>query len=306
MKRDGLVYSLYLKNIRNLTLVTLVVLAFYFWNFATCFNYLRNYLFPTDEIDWDSVAAAGTLDPTTEGLERPAGDDAAPDMFYMQWVYQEDNNYRFKITVDAVEETGIYYDDLNAAYYNCTDLDDFNSRLPAEDWGVFRLVLVEAGGQTFVAALPFEDSIEAGETVRAVFAPMAETSTMYYDLGACGYTDSVSSWYIDLRDTPVDYEDEDFKDMCFYTLVALGLLALTVIFLLKPKWHPTYRQLAKYGKSVEYVVELVDTEYAEKGFTTDPREKKTFFLETWMVRRSMFMNVIQKNYRHEAHETPPE
>jgi hypothetical protein len=297
MKRDGFVYSLYLKNIRNLAIVTVLVLAFYFWELSGCVLYLQNYLFPTTTIDWDGVAAMGSLDLGETTGERPAGDDAAPSMFFLEWVYQEGDHYRFRFPIDQVTETGIYYDDLNVAYYNCADIDDFYSRLPNEDYGVFRLVLVEAGGQTFVAALPYEDTLTAGETIDAVFAPMADTSTMVYDLARNGNTETVNIDYIDLRDTPVDYEDEDFKDMCLYTPIALALTVLTLLFLIRPHWHPTYAQLAKYGRTIDQVVESVDEEYTRVGVSTNPYEKKTLYLETWLVKRSMFMNAIQKNHK---------
>ncbi len=297
MKRDGFVYSLYLKNVRNLAVVTVVVLAVYIWQLTGCLFYLRNYLLPASGIDWDGIAALGTLELGSVEGERPAGDDAAPSMFFLEWVYQEGNNYRFQITLDAVEESGVYYDEQNAAYYNCTDIDDFYSKLPREDYGVFRLVLVEAGGQRFVAALPYETELTAGQTVRAVFAPMAQTSTMVYDLGVNGNTQTVSLYYMDLRDTPVDFEDEDFKDMCIYTPITLILVILTVLFLARPKLHPTYRQLAKYGRTIEDVVARIDEEYRRVGVTCNPNEKKTLYLENWLVRRSMFMNSIQKNHK---------
>lgn len=297
MKRSGFVYSLYLKNIRNLAIVTILILALYIYEFVNCAFYLRSYLFPTSSITWESVADLGSIELGPVDGDRLAGDDAAPSMFYLEWVYQEDGYYRFRFTLDAVEETGIYYDDQNVAYYNCTDLQDFYDQLPRENYGVFRLLLVEAGGQTFVAALPYEAELTAGTTVEAVFAPMASTSTMVYDLGVNGNTGSVNTYYIDLRETPVDYEDEDFKDMCLYTPIALALLVLTVLFLLMPKWHPTYRQLSKYGKTIEAVVEQVDEEYARVGIQSSDDKGKTLYMDTWLVRRSMFMNGIQKNHK---------
>jgi hypothetical protein len=121
---------------------------------------------------------------------------------------------------------------------------------------------------------------------------------MVYDLAQNGNTETVNIDYIDLRDTPVDYEDEDFKDMCLYTPIALALTVLTLLFLIHPHWHPTYAQLAKYGRTIDQVVESVDEEYTRVGVTTNPYEKKTLYMETWLVRRSMFMNGIQKNHKY--------
>ena len=321
MKRSGLVYSLYRKNIRNLAIVALILLALALWLCSGSWNYLRNYLFGLARLDMAQVDTYGTYDLAAYDVsgQRPPSDNVSPSMFelkapsgmYTRAYYQGDNvntcSYRFRVTLEDVREAGVYYDNLTGAYYGCYDLATFEAKLAAdnvdskmgqETYGTDRLLLVTVEGRTFLAAASYTDEFTAGQKVNVVLSQM--DSCYLYDAAKGGNTDTIQALYIDLRGTPVDYEDEDFKDAVLLVPLALVVCLLVLLFLIFPRWHPVYRQLAKYGRTIGAVVNQVDAEYEAGEDVT--RDKKTIYMPTFMITRSFFMYVIRRNHNYTKQE----
>lgn len=321
MKRSGLVYSLYLKNIRNLAIVAAILLALSFWLCSGSWNYLRNYLFGRAHLDMAQVETYGTVDLADYDVSgtRPPSGNVSPSMFellapsgmYTRAYYQGETvktcNYRFRITLEDVRETGVYYDNLTGAYYGCYDLaafeealaaDNVNSRMGEETYGTDRLLLVKVEGRTFLAAADYTKEFTPGQKVNVVLSQM--DSCYLYDAAKGGNTDTIQALYIDLRKTPVDYEDEDFKDAVLLVPLSLVVFLLVILFFIFPHWHPVYRQLAKYGRTIGAVVDKVDAEY-EAGDEVS-RDKKTIYMPTYMITRSFFMYVIRRNHTYTKEE----
>ncbi len=316
MKRAGKVYSLYLKNLRNLATVALVLTAIAVWLCSGSTNYLRNYLFGRAEVDWAQLEGTGNeIDLSTYDTTgvRPASGNVSPDMFelkspsgmYTRAYYQGEDtehcDYRFRVTLQDVRETGVWYDNLTNAYDNCADLNAVQQRLDESNMGVKigeeayvvdRLLLVTIEGRTFLAAARATDEFAAGQTLSVVFSQM--DACYLYDAAKGGNTQAVQGLYVDLRGTPVDYEDEDFKDAVLIVPLAAIVLLLTILFAVFPHWHPIYRQLARYGKTISDAVDRVDAEYeAGEGVS---RQGKTIYMPTFMITRSFFMYVIRRNH----------
>ena len=315
LKRSGLVYSLYRKNMRNLSFVALALLALCVVLFSGSVNYLRNYCFPFAGLDMEQITAGDSYDLSaydTSG-ERPPSGNVSPDMFelisdsgmythaYYQGEDEAGSDYRFRLVLEDVEEIGVYYDNLTGAYYDCPtfadcqaklDADNVTAKMGEETYAVDRLLLVTINGEKFLAAATCTESFEPGQRVRVVFSQM--DSCYLYDAALGGCDETVNCFYADLRNTPVDYEDEDFKDAVLLIPVSVIVVLLAVFFWIVPIAHPIYRQLAKYGKTIPAVADKINAEYESgEGMT---RDKKTIYMPTFMITRSFFMYVIKRNH----------
>ena len=312
-QRSGLVYSLYLKNIRNLAIVAAILLGLSAWLLSGSWNYLRNYCFPKANLNMAQVQQTGFTDLTRQADTRPPSGNASPTMFelisesgmytraYWQGEDREHADYRFRVVLEDVQELGVYYDNTTRAWYDCADLADCQARLDkanegaaigTETYAVDRLLLVTIDGQKFLAAAKCTEDFVPGQKVKTVLSQM--DACYLYDAAEGGCTETVSSLYADLRKTPVDYEDEDFKDAVMLVPISVVVGLLVILFLIFPLAHPIYRQLSRYGRTIPAAVRQVDEEYAAgEGIS---RQGKTVYMPTYMITRSFFMYVIRRNH----------
>ncbi len=307
IKRSGFVYKLYIKNLVALWGLALVLFAglLYILLHNSGVNYLMNYLVyrstpdPTalteftsrDMLDYEYVMA---------DIEEHGGDSALvrgiTSCFFRANLYQQDGRYRFGIEVDAdkLVDTGIYYDNMGFAYTDCGSREEAHAQVPSENYLTEHLYFYEYAGMEYLFVLG--DNVELEEKMRVTFAPIGVYSLfMVYDLYNEGYTGELCNYMIDARETPVDPEDEIFKDLCMYAPFALAAMIAAILLTAVPTLHPTYRQLAKYGRTIQKAVEKVDADYEEFGIESET--KKTIFLNEWCVQKSTFKNGIEKNYK---------
>ena len=305
IKRSGFVYKLYLKNMLALWAVALVFLAglLYIFLHNSGFNYLMNYLFfsspPTeaalteytsaDMLDYEAVMADIAANGGEMALLR-----GSTSCFYRANLYQEGGHYRFGIEVDTdkLVDTGIYYDNMGSSYAGCNTRAEAHARVPSENYLTEHLYFYEYGGMEYLFVLG--DNVALEDTMRVTFAPLGIYSLyMVYDLNKLGHEGQICNYFIDARETPVDPEDEIFKDLCLFGPFALAVILVAILLTLFPTFHPTYHQLAKYGRTVQKAVEKVDGDYLEFGIESET--KKTIFLNEWCVQKSLFKNGIEKN-----------
>jgi len=109
----------------------------------------------------------------------------------------------------------------------------------------------------------------------------------------------VPNFFIDCRDTPVDFEDDDFKDLVMIFPFVLLALIPAILFTVCPALHPTYRQLDKFARSIQKAADNVDANYQEYGILV--QDKKEWYLEDWIVRRSLFKHGIEKNWKKQKY-----
>lgn len=305
IKRSGFVYKLYLKNIIALWGLALILFAglMYILCHNTGYNYLANYLFyrkapdpaalteftARDMLDMDYVMADIEAHGGNEALNRSLS------CFYKPNLYQEGSRYRFQITIDPdkLTDTGIYYDcQYNA--FQAETRDQARAQINPEDYITEHLYFYEYQGMNYVLLLG--DDVDLEEKMRVTFAPMGVYALYIpYDLYRFGYQDSISNYFIDVSQTPVDPEDEIFKDLCLYAPFALAAMIAAILLTIVPTLHPTYRQLAKYGRTIQKAVEKVDKDYEEFGIESEGN--KTLYLNDWLVKKSTFKNGIEKNYK---------
>lgn len=309
VKRSGYVYSLYKLNIINLWAVALVLLAVFVGMVANSFNYLLNYLVYRSEPD----AAAFTtfmnenvldIDEVCADIAANGGENAldrsSTSMFFKDNVYQEGSRYRFSIPIDTdkLVDTGIYYDDNYTAYFDVGSMSELQELMPRENYSTQHLYFYEYDGMQILLVMSTELESEIGDSLRVTFAPMGIYSLyMVKDLQEAGYEGQLYNFFIDARETPVDFEDDDFKDAVMVFPFMLLTLIPAILFTVFPAYHPTYRQLDKYARTTQRAVEMVDENYEEYGVLSRDKKKRTVFLEDWVVEKSTFKTGIQRNYR---------
>ena len=308
VKRSGFVYSLYKKNIIHLWIVAAVLLGMFVSMAWKSRDYLMNYLFYRREPDQTALTAF--LEPNELDLEAVCADIAAnggemalnrtrTSMFFLGNVYQEGSRYRFSLPMDPerLTDTGIYYDDTYTAYTGITSREEVKALVPRENYLTEHLYFYDYGGMQLLLVMDSDLDLELADmdSMRVTFAPLSIYSGyMAKDLYEAGYT-SVNNFLIDGRQTPVDFEDDDFKDLVMVLPFMLLTLIPSILFTVCPLLHPTYRQLNKFARTTQKAVDQVDKDYEEFGIVAE--DKKVWFLNDWLVKRSLFKNGIEKNYK---------
>ncbi len=307
VKRSGYVYRIYRRNILNLWVIALALVVIFAAMLSSSGNYLLNYLIYRSEpdqellteflaqdiLDIDEVCADIAANGGEEALDR-----ASTSMFYKDNVYQEGGRYRFSVSLDPslLTDTGIYYDEEYQAYLGIWDPSEVNSVIPREHYATEHLYLYDYNGYRMVLAITYDLDTQKGDSMRVTFAPIGVYSLyMVQDLQDAGIDGEICNYLVDCRETPVDFEDEDFKDIVIVFPFMLLALIPSILLTVCPVWHPTYRQLAKYARTPQKAADMVDANYEEYGIITE--EKKTLFLEDWVSSRSLFKTGIQRNYR---------
>ena len=311
VKRSGFVYSLYRKNILHLWLLTVLLLAIvgFLLIHHQGASYLMNYLVYRSEPNVEALTAyteRDMLDRDTvlSDIQKNGGEDALlrqrPSCFFRPNLYQEGSRYRFSIPIDRekLTDTGIYYDNLANVYTGIpTDggaAEVLKERIPKDNYVTDHLYFYEYGGVRYLLVMDYETDWK--EKMRVTFAPLGVYALyMVYDLYQTGETAPLCNYFIDCRGTPVDPEDEIFKDLCMISPFALAALVAAILLTVFPGLHPTYRQLSKYGRTVQKAAENVDADYEEYGIECE--DKKTIYLNDWLVKKSCFKNGIEKNYK---------
>lgn len=309
IKRTGFVYSLYKKNLRNLWIVAAILTAglLYLLLHNSGVNYLMNYLVYRREPDTAALTEYVSQDmldyeAVMADIEAHGGEEAllrqSTSCFFKANLYQEGSRYRFSIPIDKdkLVDTGIYYDNMALCYPNITDRSQLDSLIPKENYPKDHLFFYEYGGMEFLLVMDYDIETELEDSMRVTFAPMGIYSLyMVYDLYQDGQRGQLCNYLIDCRETPVDPEDDIFKDLCLYAPIALAFLIAAILLTAIPAWHPTYRQLDKFGRTIPKAVEKVDRDYEESGIEAE--DKKTIYLNEWMVKKSAFKNGIERNYK---------
>lgn len=309
VKRSGFVYSIYRRNLINLWIVAGILVLMVVSMVVKSHDYLLNYLFfrrepdqaqLTEFLEPNGLDLAEVHARTEENGGEMALSRTRTSMFFKDNVYQEGRRYRFSmpISADLLTDTGIYYDDTYHAYMGITDREAVKAQVPRENYLTEHLYFYEYGGMRLVVALDSDLDLDLAEmdSMRVTLAPMSIYSVyMLEDLYQAGHTGEVNNFLIDCRKTPVDFEDDDFKDLVMVLPFMLAFLIPSILFTVCPQLHPTYRQLDKFARSIPKAVEQVEKDYAEYGILD--QDKKTMFLNDWLVTRSMFKSSIEKNYK---------
>ena len=310
VKRSGFVYSLYRKNMRNLWILAGALLAVFLimiWHSRT---YLMNYLFYRAEPDMGALSAAAEenmmdLDEAWADIQENGGEAAIyrqrTSMFVKDAVYCQGDRYRFGISLDPekLEDTRLWYDDTYHAH-PADSREAVKAELSREHFLTEHLYFYDWNGLRLLLVMDTDKELEPKERERAVIAPLSVYGLYHVaDLYEAGYRGELCNLFIDLRDTPVDFEDDDFKDLCLLFPFVLLTLIPSILLWVLPALHPTYRQLDKFARSIQKAADNVDANFTEYGILSE--DKKTWYLEDWIIRRSLFKFGIEKDYRKQKY-----
>lgn len=299
--KNGKMKSLYKRNLLALYLLLAFALVLFGTNLGFQFNYIRNYLSDGYELDPASLRAAvgyRTIEPQTLTSEEAGLIVALKDsqtMFYDDYVYYQDKDYRFSVTVDEVYDAGIGYSyDLVLYYYEMGG--NFRTTTAEEAFYTDRVLLLRSGDLVFIAIVDGSEQIQPGDTIVTVFTQMGEY--VIHDLGYilnmfAGEGYDILSYYADLRGIPVEYEDEDWKFTIGYGLIVLLTAVIALVFTFMPYSHPFYRQLLKYGGDRDELIDRIDGELGDESKLT--KKGKYHIGNEWMYKYSLFMSIIEKN-----------
>ena len=311
VKRSGFVYSLYMRNMINLWIVAGIFLLIFVSMLYKSHNYLANYLFYRSEPDQAALTEflqrdVLDIDTVCADIEANGGEMALNRtttlMFFKDNVYQEGTHYRFSLPIDEslLTDTGIWYDDTYRAYTGVSDHAELSGLIPRENYATDHLYFYDYNGMNVLLVTNYEVESEWKDTERVTFAPMGIYSLyMVKDLQTAGYSGDLYNYFIDLRQTPVDFEDDDFKDLVMVFPFVLLTLIPSILLFAVPTLHPTYRQLDKFARSIQKAAEQVDANYEEYGILE--QDKKTWYLEDWIIRRSWLKNGIEKDHRKQKY-----
>ena len=313
VKRSGFVFSLYKRNMRNLWILAGVLLAVLISMLYKSHNYLANYLFYraapdraglTEFLDRDILDIGAVCVDIEQNGGEIALDRSPTLMFFQDHVYREGPRYRFSLPVEGgnLTDTGIWYDDAYRAYTGFFDREAVKAQVPRENYLTQHLYFYDwpEGSARLLLVMDSDKDLEHGDTERVTFAPLGIYSVyMVKDLAEAGYEGQVYNYFIDLRETPVDFEDDDFKDLVMVFPFVLLALIPAILFSVFPALHPTYRQLDKFARSIQKAADQVDANYEEFGIVSE--DKKTWYLEDWLVKRSWLKNGIEKNWKKQMY-----
>lgn len=311
VKRSGFVFSLYKKNMINLWIIAGILLLVFISMIWKSHEYLLNYLFYRAEPDQAALTAflekdVLDIDAVCADIESNGGEMALirsrTSMFFRDNVYQEGNRYRFSLPMDPekLTDTGIWYDDTYHAYTGIEDRETVKALVPRENYLTEHLYFYDYNGLRVLLVMNTDKELELKERERITLAPLGIYSLyMVKDLAEAGYSGDVYNFFIDLRGTPVDFEDDDFKDLVMVFPFVLLTLIPAILFSVFPALHPTYRQLDKFARSIQKAAEQVDKNYEEYGIISE--DKKTWYLEDWLVKRSWLKNGIEKNWKKQQY-----
>lgn len=330
----GMTRRLFLKNLISLALLLALAIAAFALHTSTHAMWIRNYMSKGYELDAAQVeSAVGYVD--VQPSELNAIDSnmlvtnmGIPSMVEAPYVYfQDGDDYRFALTADSVEETGIYYDDTYNPYFGVTDVNAWLAQLEAlppieyeasegamAEYYIMplsRLVRVTSGDVEVLVLMDYKAEIAEGDTIRGILTEWNEYEQVEnYKLGTLPFpeyyladyahslylngegSDKVLGYIFETMDVPVEFEDENWGYMVFYGIITGLVLLLNLVFYVWPQFHPFFRQMARYG-TIDEVTASIDEEFAEgKKFIEN---KKTLLSDTWYIKRSAFMNVINRN-----------
>ena len=311
VKRSGFVFSLYKKNMINLWIIAGILLLVFISMIWKSPEYLLNYLYYRAEPDQAALTAflekdVLDIDAVCADIEANGGEMALirsrTSMFFRDNVYQEGNRYRFSLPMDPekLTDTGIWYDDTYRAYTGIEDRETVKALVPRENYLTEHLYFYDYNGLRVLLVMNTDKELELKERERITLAPLGIYSLyMVKDLAEAGYSGDVYNFFIDLRGTPVDFADDDFKDLVMVFPFVLLTLIPAILFSVFPALHPTYRQLDKFARSIQKAAEQVDKNYEEYGIISE--DKKTWYLEDWLVKRSWLKNGIEKNWKKQQY-----
>lgn len=292
--KSGVIHRKTKKN--TLAMMAWAILAFvlYLWYMSTAYVYLINAYANGKPLDIGKMLSATTvltIKPQEEAFPTSQYNVTTPPFLQLSELYMDGARYRFKVEIQTYEEVGLGYglaqDKSLKLYYNSP-----KSKLVSPD-AIQKVAFVTIGGERFVALLPRDASVQAGDVVsRVVFSQLPWY--LGHDLGLTDYAGIETRNYIcDLRGIVVEDETTDFALIFVFSILFPAFLAYAILCLINPNFHPNYLRIAKFG-DVETVCKEIDAEYDDPSNT---REKRKLYTKHYIIEQTLYSTKVMKNHK---------
>lgn len=291
--RKGYIYRKTRKNTIAMLFWAAVLMVLYFLYLNSAFVYLLNAHssgYKLDTNDLISNVKMLTIKPESEPFNTQEYGVTIPPLIRRTELYEDGLKYRFKFTLESYEEVGLGYGLNNDKTLKILYGNPATKSLPPET--LQKIALVKIGGVDFIALLPRNTTLKAGDTVtHAIFTDLP----LYvgHDLGLTDYAGmDVASYVADLRYITVEDEYIDFILVIIFTILFPSFLAYSILCLFKPQLHPNYIRIAKFG-DVEKVCAEIDEEIDDESTY---REKKQVFTKHYIIEETLYNTRVRKNH----------
>lgn len=284
MEKDSVLYKAMVKYRRkfliwNIILLVLLIL-FTVWRYP----YIKTEISGAVPLDMDRYLSETATFTVDEIIVLGRHEPKEPERYYHKNItYWQDDSYLFDVEIDKAEKTDIAF---TSSYTIGQEVYEYVS---AEIW------FAEAGGRNFVViANPgeeFKNKLTGYlvEPTRAVTAPISETLENGEKL-------ILSSYFIDCRGMEMGTAPTDWAIVKIAATVILLLFLKLLLYYLKPKFTPTYRQLQRYGDIDDIAYEVNRQATSEKAYIDDKTlVTPDFILSDDTFKKKVVRNHINKN-----------
>lgn len=289
----GYIYNKTRKNTIAMLFWAVLLLVLYILYVSDAYIYLLNAHTSGHDLDAANLRSnirMLTIKPQTEAFNTRDHLVVVPPFLRIDELYVEGANYRFQFTVESIEDAGFGYglneDKTLKILYGHPNSHSY----PPET--IFKVGFMSIEGVRYVALLPIDVNLQAGETVKgAVFSELP----LYigHDLGLTGYADiDVPSYIIDLRGLTVEDEDVDFGLVIFFSILFPGFLIYGILCLIKPRIHPNYIRISKFG-DIDKVCSEIDEEILDESTY---KEKKKVYTKHYIIEETLYSTRVSKNH----------
>lgn len=283
--KDGVLYQGVQRGRRRFLLVIAVYVLLLILFFCATGMYITGRLHGPYPFDAETFASTTQTVVYQEPITMKKREDKSiPNFAAAPTSWLDGRKYRFWVTFDSVEPTGIHY-----------DVTIENPQTGQQETYITQQVyLGTIGGIQIPILAPFDVQPQAGQQISGIFTEPAKVilSDLTKDVTADTPL-TISQYLFDMRGTEMGTENSD----PWIALLGLALLLYLAIrlarYYINPYKHPTYKQLAKYGEFFDVVNDI------EAQFAADDvyRDEKELVSKDWCIKNSTFYLKVYKNHR---------
>ncbi len=284
LKKDSLIYRYMNKYRTKNNIIILIVAALLTGYFAVFGPYITNVFFGSVPLDGNSFKAQAQL--VCPGVSEAPDDESIKSSVLKGDSYWQGDKYEFDIRLTDIEYTGIDYTTKNTS-------ESFNPETSEPLRSAMLYMAGIEGVPVLVLAYPHTELTE-GAAVSGIFAPVAPIIAWDIQNSAEYNGREIFPYILDTRGLTMESEPFDVFIFAALCVILLFLIIKNIVYYINPLTTPTYRSLAKYGKTEETVAD-VEAQLKAKGIDR-VQKNNPVYTEDWIVSRDVFKLLVQKNH----------
>lgn len=283
IRKGPILYKGMVRGRRKFLIINLIVTAIYILYLIRSAPFIAGKFHGPHELDVQNFLASTEDITISEVIEmKKRADKSIPTYAFFSTSYSDGDKYRFNVSFDSVEETGIEY---------TTEFE--NPETGEMETFVMYSVFMGRIGERVIPILSY-GNVASDTALTGIFVEPAPVITADISkLTADGNALTINKYIFDARNLEMETENSDVVVM----FAGIALLAFLYIRLLRyyinPYKHPTYKQLAKYG-NLEDVINDIENQFEEENVY---KEGKELISTDWIMTKDTFKNKILKNHR---------